>query len=241
MGEADLGARRLVTVLAISTSTAQVGVALAGPEGVMASLRLKQGRRHGETVAPAIQALMRMSAVSPPQLTVVAVDRGPGLFTGLRVGVATAKALASALGIPVASATSLDLLARPLLQAGRPVVAVVDARRGEVFWAVYMRSGAEMAAVASPQVSPPEELGAEIQQIVRSHGSVLLVGDGARRYLTQLGGSPEVSVASRDLDHPSPEVLAEAASQLDKTAAADLLPLYLRGADVRIGWEQRDG
>ena len=127
----------MTVLLGIATATSQVGVALAGPDGPIASLQVRQGRRHGELLAPAIETLTRMAGIGMQQIGRVAVDIGPGLFTGLRVGVATAKALAAALEIPIVGCSSLELLAYPHRRQDRLLAAVVDAKRGEVFWALY--------------------------------------------------------------------------------------------------------
>jgi tRNA threonylcarbamoyladenosine biosynthesis protein TsaB len=232
-----------VTVLAITTSSAQVGVAIAGSDGVMGSVKLLQGRRHGETLAPTIDSLTRLCGTGLDDLTLVAVDYGPGLFTGLRVGVATAKAIASALDVPLARCTSLYLLAHPHLRLRRPVVSVVDARRGEVFWAHYEPSGDSVRQIAVPSVSKPEELAARLGAAAASgeHGRFLVAGDGARRYASVLTARADVEIAPSEFDHPCPDVLAGLAPSLEAGSAAALVPLYLRGADVRIGWDQRGG
>ena len=91
-------------------------------------------------------------------MSLVAVDVGPGLFTGLRVGVATAKAMASALGVPIAGCSSLKILAHPHRRDARTVASVVDARRGEVFWALYERCGDSMRRARSPLGIAPDVL-----------------------------------------------------------------------------------
>jgi tRNA threonylcarbamoyladenosine biosynthesis protein TsaB len=222
-------------VLAIATATPQVSVAIGEPGGrPLGAIRLAQGRRHGEVLAPAIESLSRLTGVRLDELSMVAVDAGPGLFTGLRVGVATAKALASALGVPLVASSSLDLLAHPHRNSGRPVAAVVDARRGEVFWALYRPGGEGMLAVAEPAVGSPDDLPAALA----GAGGVLLAGDGARRYSSELARFP---LADERFDHPSAEALVELAAARPAVAPEKVTPLYLRGADVRIGWEQRDG
>lgn len=217
--------------LAIATATPQVGVAIAGPDGLAGAFSLKVGRRHGETVAPAIRALCAMTGIGLADLDRVAVDSGPGLFTGLRVGVATAKALGAALSVGVVPCSSLDILAHPHRRLGRTVAAVVDARRGEVFWALYEPVDGAMAAVTDAAVGPPDQVAAQLSQV----GGVLLTGDGARRYFD--GGRFEL--APPEHDHPSAAVLAELAADRPVLAAEKVTAVYLRGADVRIGWEQR--
>lgn len=218
----------MTTVLAIATATEQVGVALSSPAGDGA-ISLRAGRRHGENLAPAIRSLLELARITPADVEVVAVDRGPGLFTGLRVGIATAKALAAALGTPMVTSSSLDILARPLQGLGRPVASVVDARRGECFWALYDRSGERLT---EPAVAAPDILAKALADLDEPP---LLVGDGARRYRDVLG----LDVATEHFDHPSAQVLAAMASGLSPQAPEAVSAMYLRGADVRIGWETR--
>jgi tRNA threonylcarbamoyladenosine biosynthesis protein TsaB len=219
-------------VLAIVTATPQVSVAIGEPGGpVVASLRLAQGRRHGEVLAPAIESLTRLAGVGLDDVSMVAVDAGPGLFTGLRVGVATAKALASALCVPLVAASSLDLLAQPHRDTGLDVASVVDARRGEVFWALYRSSEEGMLAVSEASVATPERLAAALGP------DVLLTGDGARRYESLLAG---FRIAREQFDHPSADALVQMAAARPAVAPEKVTPIYIRGADVRIGWEQRD-
>jgi len=218
-----------VTVtLAMATATPQVAVALSTDDGLLASFALRAGRRHGETLAPAIQSVLRLSGVTLGDVDLIAVDTGPGLFTGLRVGVSTAKALGAALDRPVVGVSSLDLLAHPLWFAGRRVAAVVDARRGEVFWSMYQPVEGAMAAVTEPAVVAPEALAG-------LGPDVLMTGDGARRY-QDVWSSP---VAPPEFDHPSAAVLASLAADRPALPAEKITATYLRGADVRIGWEQR--
>ena len=219
------------TTLAIATATPQVSVALAGPDGPAGAVVIRAGRRHGETVAPAIRSLTELTGVPLSSVERVAVDTGPGLFTGLRVGVATAKALGSALDVPVVPCSSLDLLAHAHRHLRRPVASVVDARRGEVFWALYEPVDGGMAAVSDAAVVAPDLLAGQLTAI----RDVLLTGDGARRYLT--GG--RLDVAPPEYDHPSASLLAELAPTRAALPAEKITPTYLRGADVRIGWEQR--
>lgn len=237
--EASPGAAAVPT-LAVATATGQVGVALSGPDGISAALTVRAGRRHGETLAPAIRSLVGLTGVELQLVERVAVDIGPGLFTGLRVGVATAKALASALGVPVVPVSSLDILAHPHRGAGRPVASVVDARRGEVFWALYQPVGGAMVAVTEAAVAAP---GALAEELRRLPPGVILTGDGARRYFAGTGAPGPVpgsfDVAPEEFDHPSPAVLLSLAVTRPDLAPEKVSPTYLRGADVRIGWEQR--
>lgn len=221
-------------VLAVDTATPQVGVALAGPDGPLASLQVRDARRHGELLAPAVQAVCGMAGITLSEVGLVAADIGPGLFTGLRVGLSTAKALASALGIPALGCTSTEILAAAHIDAGRTVAAVVDIRRGEVAWALYEPSPGGMVEVQPPARAVPDELAAHLAGI---GPDVLAVGDGALRYAAALG---PVTLGGPLSAHPSAEVLAHlAAGRVGDGAPGEALtPRYLRDADVRIGWQQ---
>jgi tRNA threonylcarbamoyladenosine biosynthesis protein TsaB len=229
----------VTVVLAIASATTQVSVAIGDPDsGVVGETTLRQGRRHGEVLAPAIESLCRLSDVSLSEVQMIGVDLGPGLFTGLRVGVATAKALASALAVPMVVVSSLDLLAHPLRFAGRNVVSVIDARRGEVFSARYRPGRAGMARSGEAEVLSPDALAARLANLVDDNG-LLIVGDGARRYADTLAGVPGVAIAGPAFDHPRASTLIELVPGLPLADIDRVTPTYLRGADVRIGWEER--
>ena len=221
-------------VLGIDTATPQVSVALGGPDGPMASIHVAGGRRHGELLAPAIAEVCRLAQTPLPTVDAVVVDVGPGLFTGLRVGVATARALVSALGMVGVGVTSLEVLAAAHRQAGRSVVAVIDARRSEVFWA-HFRGGVQVGPAA---VATPEELARALNALDEE---VLVVGDGAMRYQEMMGNGPGGELGGPDDAHPSAAVAVSlAVAGWDPTARDSLEPLYLRAPDVRIGWVKRD-
>jgi tRNA threonylcarbamoyladenosine biosynthesis protein TsaB len=232
-----------VIVLGIDTATSQVGCALGDHEGPVASFQLARGRRHCETLAPAIEFLCRQAEIDLGAVGVVAVDIGPGLFTGLRVGIATAKALATALRIPVIGFPSLDILAYAHRRVGseRLIAAVIDARRSEVFWAWYRAVPGGVQRVTDYKVTSPDELASELLAL---RDDTLAVGDGACRYHERLSEVDHVEVAERSSAYPSAAVLVELAHPIavreEFVAPSELVPLYLRKADVRIGWAERD-
>ena len=193
-------------ILGIETATEQVSVALGGHEGVIALFEVARGRRHAETLIPAIDFVCAQADIGLDEVGLVAVDVGPGLFTGMRVGLAAAKALAFALRVPMIGIPSLDLLAFRQRRSDRVVVPVVDARKGEVFYALYRPVPGGVQQVARPRVGPVAELVADL--LARSQ-EVLCVGDGALRYQAEIveGYHCEVS----DVAHPSAAQLVQLA------------------------------
>lgn len=231
-------------ILGIDTATPQVGCAIGGHEGVIASFSSSKGKRHAEILVPAIDFMCRQAHVELDEIGAIAVDLGPGLFTGLRVGVATAKAMASSLRIPVVGVTSLDLLAFPLRWSNRRIVSVVDARRGEVFYAFYRQVPGGVQRLSEPAVGSPEQLCNEIQA---TGEDCVAVGDGARRYADQLVDLIKVEIADAGLAYPSPQSLVQLAHaravREEFVNAWDVKPVYLRKADAEINWvsRERDG
>ena len=226
-------------VLGIETATPQVGCALGGAEGVLASFHASRGLRHAETLAPAVDFLRRQARLELSEVSVVAVDVGPGLFTGLRVGVATAKGMAHALRVPMVGLSSLDLLAFAVRYSPRLIGAVVDARRGEVFTALYRSVPGGVQRLERPRLCSPEDLASDL---LARNEEALLVGDGARRYASILGDAVHVEIGEVVLAYPSAAALVELAHpravREEFVPARELEPLYLRRSDAELNWER---
>jgi tRNA threonylcarbamoyladenosine biosynthesis protein TsaB len=229
-----------VIILGIETATQQVGCAIGGVEGVLASFHATRGRRHAETLVPAIQFCCEQARVDLSDVSVVAVDIGPGLFTGLRVGVATAKAVAQALRVPMIGLSSLDLLAFPVRWTPRLIVAAIDARRGELYSAVYRQVPGGVQRLSGYRVGSPEDLSSEL--LARGEES-LLVGDGALRYSSIFGDVAQLELGPQAQAHPSAAALVELAQpralREEFVQPWELEPLYLRRSDAEIAWDGR--
>jgi tRNA threonylcarbamoyladenosine biosynthesis protein TsaB len=227
-------------ILGVETATQQVGCAIGRHDGVLASFRVVRERRHVETLVPAIQFTFRQAGVELGDLAAVAVDVGPGLFSGLRVGVATAKALALALRIPMIGVSSLDLLAFPVRHTNRLIVPAVDARRGELFYAFYRQVPGGVQRITEYQVGSADDL---LSELVASGEDSLLVGDGAQRYPNILADATGAEAGGPFTAHPSAAVLVELAHPLamreEFVQSWELEPLYLRRTDAEINWERR--
>ncbi|HET6394173.1 MAG TPA: tRNA (adenosine(37)-N6)-threonylcarbamoyltransferase complex dimerization subunit type 1 TsaB [Blastococcus sp.] len=199
----------LVLVLDTATPTLVAGLAdwsKHGATDVLAERAVPSGNRHAELLTPAITSVLDDAGLTVADLDAVVTGLGPGPFTGLRVGVVTAAALADARGLPVIGVCSLDAVGT----GARTVV--TDARRKEVYWAAYDESGAR---TEGPGVVRPEELGRPGP----------FVGDPA--FATRLGAdvaAAEVTTAGL--------VRAAEPQLLDPSSAGPLLPLYLRRPDA---------
>lgn len=226
-------------ILGIETATEQVGVAIGGHEGIIATFEVARGRRHAEILTPAIEFVCRQADIELAEIGCIAVDVGPGLFTGMRVGLSAAKALAQALRLPMIGISSLDLLAFPCRHTDRVVVPVIDARKGEVFWAMYRQVPGGVQQVSAPTVGPVDDLVADL--LARSQDA-LCVGDGAERYRDEIieGFHSEISGPV----HPSPGALVQLAHaqalREEWVRPGDIEPIYLRAPDAQINWSIRE-
>jgi tRNA threonylcarbamoyladenosine biosynthesis protein TsaB len=229
-------------ILGIESATARIGCAIGGHEGVLAQFEMTRGRRHAETLVPAIRFTCQQADIALDEISVVAVDVGPGLFTGLRVGLATAKALAHALRVPVIGIASLDLVAFPVRYTSRMIVTVLDARRGELYYAYYRQSPGGVQRVSDYLLGTPDDIVSELLAV--SHQDLLLVGDGALRYRDRFSDIRNVEFAEQWLAHPSAAPLVQLAHaralREDWVNPWDLEPLYLRKPDAEINWSIRE-
>ena len=228
-------------VLGIETSTPQTTVAIGSERGTIASTLLSAGRSNHEVVVPAVEHILRWSGTSISQVGGIAVGIGPGLFTGLRVGVQTAKSLAQVLQVPIVGLASLDVLAFAVRYTNRTIGSVVDARRGEVFFCFYRPVHGGVTRAGEFRVGSPSHLAAELEA---ARDEVLLVGDGAVRYRRELeGAGGHVELASPALGYPHAEEVVELSiprfhrEEFDRVA--DVVPLYLRKSDAEIAWDRR--
>ncbi|MEV4260895.1 tRNA (adenosine(37)-N6)-threonylcarbamoyltransferase complex dimerization subunit type 1 TsaB [Kribbella sp. NPDC049584] len=210
-------------LLAFDTSSAAVTVALATPTGeIVASSTTVDALRHGELLAPAIAAALESVGITPRDLTGIAVGVGPGPFTGLRVGLVTARTMGEVLGIEVSGVCSLDILARQS-SLSLPVAVATDARRKEIYWALYDGPAADGSRrrLEGPAVDKP----AEVAHVL---SGLPVIGRGAVLYGDVLG------VADADVaEYPSADVLATGVATRTLEVVAPE-PLYLRRPDVTM-------
>lgn len=227
-------------VLGLETSTSRSSVALVDGDRVVSSASLGVPRRHGEFLAPAIRFCLEQAQLDVDRITGVAVGLGPGLYTGLRVGIAMAQTFASSRHLPVVGLSGLDVLAFQVRASDQPICATIDARRGELFWAFYRPSPGGVQREGELTVGRVDELAAEIQSFGED---VLVVGEGALTYRNELSESTDAQLVGASHAWPDATELAELAVPRfvrEETQRPDeLTPIYLRVADAKIGWETR--
>ncbi len=229
-------------ILAFDTATRATTVALDGVTESVLEARddppAGERPRHAATLLPLAATVLERGGISFEDLELIAVGVGPGTFTGLRIGIATARALAQALSVPIVGVSTLQSLALnarawPSNDGADAVAAVLDARRGEVFAAVWSIRDVEHAgsALLRPAALAPEALGERLRGFERT---VLAIGEGAVEFRPQLERSGAVVPDERaELHRVTAVGHCRIATQLEAGEAARIVPQYLRPPDAK--------
>jgi tRNA threonylcarbamoyladenosine biosynthesis protein TsaB len=224
-------------ILAIETATPGASVALVEDRATLAAASRIDRAGHAGFLVPAIDFCFDQVGWNPSDLDVIVVDVGPGLYTGLRVGLATAQGLAAAFGIPIVPATSVDAIALEARTGHRMIWSVVDVRRGEFAVARYRPVPGGVVKEGATELLDPDVLRAMLTSNADESlvvGDVTALPDGFFRGLSRVKtGRPR---------YPYAVNLAEAGharmEKGDYPAPDDIRPLYMREPDITINWSK---
>ena len=220
-----------MTLLALDTAVKPAGAALAQDGAILAEMHLAVKQTPSRQLLDSIDFLMQKCGLEMARLDGLAVTLGPGYFTGLRIGLATAQGLALGLGIPCAGVSTLRVLAEGVKHVPGDIWAVADARRGLVYAAKFSSDGNSLARQCPDAAMSIERLAKEVS------GPALLVGDGAKLCMDRLAGSG-ARLAAEWAAIPRAGLLAllgeERLARGQGLAPHELKPRYLRPSDAEI-------
>jgi len=209
-----------VLILALDASTPVTTVALADGQEILAEVSVI-ARGASEALLPAIHGALNLAGEDLSSVERVLAGVGPGTFTGIRIAAATARALSAGTGVPLSKNSTLDALAAPALSCSGDVLAVLDARRGQVFARRFSDDGPTTGIYCVR----PEELAVE--------GGPLVVGDGAVRYREALSGIGRIPPDGSPL-HRVTAVGHVISADLASVGPEDLVPIYVREPDAEV-------
>ena len=230
-----------MTILAMDTATMVSSVAVATEERVLAELTAETRFTHSETLVPNIDEVLRFADVKREEISAVAVSLGPGSFTGLRIGLAAAKAIAYALEIPLVGVPTLEVLAAAFPSPGAAVAPLIDAQKGNGYFALYRWTESGLVCEKDVAVASPQEIAAAIAE---EKGPVTLAGDFARK-LMQKGVELPKNATLAPITHIMPRaalVAARAVVRLrngEGKSPMELEPIYVRRSEAEVLWEKR--
>lgn len=204
-------------ILAFDTATAATSIAISADGKIVHAETRPMSRGHAETLAPMVENALAATGLAFRAIDRIAVTRGPGSFTGVRIGLAFARGLALALDIPVIAPTTLAVLAEAMADGRSPVVAVLDTKRGTIYRQAFSADGAPLT---EPEVCRPEDADRGIPPDLAIH----VIGDCAGAVAEVLVRRQIVGVRST---RPDPVVLACLAARPDTSDRSPPTPLYI--------------
>ena len=230
-------------ILAIDTATLVSSVALATVDNLLAEITLQTKKTHSELLMPHIAKLMNMAQVAKSDLKGVAVSIGPGSFTGLRIGLSTAKTLAYALHIPVVGVPTLAAMAYGCPVPGVILAPMLDAQKGNVYQALFEWHQGELKEIQPAIVT---EVTAALESLSQQERPVIVMGESAVMY------RDKIEQIGKNLILAAPHVVIQRASSVAglgyklikqgvRHDVMGLEPLYIRRSEAEVLWECRHG
>lgn len=217
-------------ILALETSAKSVSAAVTEDGELLAYAYQNTGLTHSRTLMPLVDAMLKNSGIALQDVGLVAVAAGPGSFTGLRIGVSAAKGLAWTLDLPCCAVSTLEAMAQNLRHMDAAVVCAMDARRRQVYNAVFDARGGELQRRTEDRAIGLDGLAAELKSDEKRK---IIVGDGAKlcyNYLSESGIACSLAPLSLRMQNAAgvAQAAAEMARRGDVVTARDLVPNYLR-------------
>ncbi len=226
-------------ILGIETSTKTGSVAVVSEDAVIAQYSLNIEVTHSERLMSTVDRVLADTGISMKQIDGFAVAIGPGSFTGLRIGLSTIKGLALATGKPIAAVPTLKALAWNLAYSAYPICPLLDARKHEVYAALYTFDGPALVQVLSERVISLAQLADQIS------GKTVFTGEAAHLFRAEIMKTfgDRALFAPRTSVLPSAAAIAElglAVIKNNEQADLDsLAPMYIRRPEAEVAWEKK--
>jgi tRNA threonylcarbamoyladenosine biosynthesis protein TsaB len=228
--------------LGIESATPVAGVAVVSGNIILSERMINNQRTHSVNLLPMIKAAIDEAGIIPGDLNGIAVSSGPGSFTGLRIGMSTAKTLAQVWGLPVMGISTLDALAHPLAGLKNLICPILNARKNEVYTSVYDGTGGSLNRIYGPAAISPELLAAKLGEYGRE---VTFLGDGVPVYegvLKSIMGL-QACFAPAAASFPRGAGVAELGiAEMLRGGGMEplqLVPVYIRLSEAEVKWLEK--
>lgn len=237
-------------ILALDSTSLSGSAALCEDDRLIASFTVNTGNTHSETLLPMVEQVLKVSGHTPADIDLFACTTGPGSFTGVRIGAATIKGLAFGKGRPCIGVSVMDALAEACPMPSGILCPVMNARRGQVYNALFTYDGEKPTRLCADRALPITELAAELNEPAYAGQAVYLVGDGAKMVcdaVTETGLLPASRLIRlpENLRWPDAFCVAQTARRLYdtgvRTTDAELTPVYLRMSQAERTKLEKEG
>ena len=228
-------------ILAIDTATMVSSVAVADEKKLLGELTVQTRLTHSETLLPHIQQVLKMVGVAKNQLKAVAVSLGPGSFTGLRIGLGAAKAIAYGLNIPIIGVPTTEALAWHYPVPGIVTIPFIDAQKGNVYSGIYALQESKIVELSPVQVYTLDEA---LELCGQQDKTVMAVGDMVQKKLANRQDLPaSLQIPPQHMVMPRAANVAMAGlsrlAQAKVDSVMNLEPIYIRRSEAEVLWEKR--
>lgn len=229
-------------ILGLDTATQVCSVAVATEDKLLAEITVNTKKTHSERLMPYISQLLEMAGLKKDELTGIAVSIGPGSFTGLRIGLATAKAMSYALTLPIVGLSTLEAMAWGCPLPNAVVSPMLDAQKGNVYQGVYVWQDEQLKTLISPRVVAFK---AALEELATDERLVTVLGEGAEMYKKMEQKYDHVLLPLAHISLPRAASVAIRGAQLLGQGihheVSSLEPLYIRRSEAEELWERRNG
>lgn len=226
--------------LGIETSSVVSSVAVMNENQLLGEITIQAGLTHSEQLVPHIQSLLEMARVQKTDLKGIVVASGPGSFTGLRIGMGTAKAMAYALRIPLYGVMTMDSLARNIPYTTDIICTVIDAQKKHVYAALYTYEDSQLKIIESPFIVEAVSL---VERLRIQQNRVIFVGDGIKRIAPLIEDDESLIISNPIYRIPkASSLLLSAQSLIERGECAnpmDMVPYYIRRSEAEVSWEEK--
>jgi len=231
-------------ILAIDTSSLVASAAILEDDQLLGEMIINHPKTHSQKLMPIIQALLESLGLKVTDMDMIAVAGGPGSFTGVRIGLSAAKAMAQPFDIPVVMISSLEGLAYNLPGYDGVICPILDARRGEVYTAAYRWQSETLVTVLEDQPLPLVEL---LEKFKAGHAArIVFLGDAAEKFKETifeiLGAKAVIAPPSHSMQKASSVAMAALRNhQADAVKYDEVKANYLRRSEAEVTWEKKHG
>lgn len=229
-------------ILGIDTATKVCGVAVLNEEQLMVEKFLNNQKTHSQNIMPLIKQAIEEAGIKPKDLGGIAVTKGPGSFTGLRIGMTIAKSLAQVLNIPIIGVSTLESLALNVLGVPGLICPILDARKNQVYAAVYYDRVGKLEMLEEPMAVALDDLLSKLKKFDRE---VTFLGDAVPVYgsvITEVMG-PRALFAGKINSLPRAAATAELGMAMLQLGVSDdplrLTPFYIRASEAETTWARK--
>lgn len=229
-------------ILSVDSATPVAGVAIISENKLLAENFLNTGNTHSEQLLPLIAQTLKGVKLSLQDIDGIGVSIGPGSFTGLRIGLATAKALAQVAGISLVAVPTLDALAQNLVGMPGYICPILNARKGEVYTAIYETLDSGLKRISDYEALSPIVLTARLKELEKP---VIFLGDGVFEYKEIIASQMGEKAQWAPLHNLLPRASSLGVLGLERLKQGKLediftlTPFYLRKSEAEIKWEAK--